>query len=251
MHRIDGNDTSPTLPTPEVAGVSGYFKSSSGIGDNATQVTRDWANSTQEEIANVVLSAGIELDKTANNQMAEAIDGYVTTLSSDISILTTEVSGQFTHDKMVHVQYIAGGTGTGLGGSGTWSTCPINTTLVNTVGATIASSQISNLPVGTYQVLGTVTVASNSASRAKVHSRLRDTNSSVDLVNGSNSTDDNLEGPGATMDISGQMEIDGTEIIEVQGWWLNVINTVNMYFGINVSSGSNALMMDLRLWKVS
>ena len=75
MHRIDGADTSVSLPTPAAAGTPGYFKKANvGAGTKGTIVTADWANSTQEEICTVIEDAGLTLDKEDNTQLNAAID---------------------------------------------------------------------------------------------------------------------------------------------------------------------------------
>lgn len=63
MHRIDGYDN--------VAGM--FSEGDSTLGTNATQVTDDWLNATQEEIAHVIEATGTVLNKADNTQLYVAI----------------------------------------------------------------------------------------------------------------------------------------------------------------------------------
>jgi hypothetical protein len=76
MYRIDNANATTVLPTPLAPGpvVHGYFQSGNpSTGQKATTVDRDWANTQQEEIANVVEAAGITLSKTDRTQLLQAI----------------------------------------------------------------------------------------------------------------------------------------------------------------------------------
>lgn len=75
MHRIDGATAAAALPAPgAVVGTPGYFTD----GDPTTQtppttMSFDWANSVQEELAHVVETAGVALDKASNTQLLAAL----------------------------------------------------------------------------------------------------------------------------------------------------------------------------------
>lgn len=75
MHRIDGDGAVAVIPTPESVGSTvGYFqKGNPGTGTRATQVTADWCNAIQEEIAGAIENKGISLDKTNRGQLKMAI----------------------------------------------------------------------------------------------------------------------------------------------------------------------------------
>lgn len=78
MHRIDSDTAVAVIPASDPLGAPGYFtKGNPGPGTPvpATNFTHDWCNSIQEEIAQVVESAGIALDKTKNNQLLAALKG--------------------------------------------------------------------------------------------------------------------------------------------------------------------------------
>lgn len=76
MHRIDGPTAAPALPAPSaVSGTPGYFSDGNPATQKpATTLSQDWANAVQEEIAGVIEGAGLDLDKTKNNQLNQAID---------------------------------------------------------------------------------------------------------------------------------------------------------------------------------
>lgn len=72
MHRIDGEGAVASAPTPQAVGSTvGYFAAEGVL--PATQVTGDWLNSVQEEIAAVAVLKGAALSKVANGQMATAL----------------------------------------------------------------------------------------------------------------------------------------------------------------------------------
>jgi hypothetical protein len=78
MQRIDGPTVSATLPAPKPEGTGasapGYFQDGNPTTLTApTTVTRDWANSVQEEIIGVIEYAEIEPDKADNTQLRQAI----------------------------------------------------------------------------------------------------------------------------------------------------------------------------------
>lgn len=76
MFRIDNATNTASLPTPAVVGPNpdGFFiDGNPGLGIAATVVDADWANAVQEEICNVITSAGLTLDKTAQDQLYDAV----------------------------------------------------------------------------------------------------------------------------------------------------------------------------------
>lgn len=78
MYRIDNSSAATTLPAPSAPGPNpvGYFTGGvPGSGVLATRVDAEWLNMTQEEIANVILAAGIILNKGDRTQLLQAIRG--------------------------------------------------------------------------------------------------------------------------------------------------------------------------------
>jgi hypothetical protein len=74
MHRIDNAAAAVSLPTPDAVGTPGYFqRGNSGTGVQATVVSRDFMNATQEELVAPILAAGLTLDKTVNDQLLQAL----------------------------------------------------------------------------------------------------------------------------------------------------------------------------------
>jgi hypothetical protein len=76
MHRIDDPTAVPTLPAPRAQGTPGYFTGGSpgSSGFAATIVRYEWLNSHQEELAHVVETAGLTLNKTDNTQLLQALN---------------------------------------------------------------------------------------------------------------------------------------------------------------------------------
>lgn len=74
MHRIDDPSAVASLPTPRQPGTPGFFtQGSPTTGQEATIVSDDWANATQEEICYVVEQAGLVLSKQDRTQLFQAI----------------------------------------------------------------------------------------------------------------------------------------------------------------------------------
>lgn len=72
MHRIDGDNVAVALPTPQAVGATvGYFAAEDD--PPFTQVTGDWLNAVQEEIATAIEDSTQTLDKTANDQLSNAV----------------------------------------------------------------------------------------------------------------------------------------------------------------------------------
>jgi hypothetical protein len=77
MFQIDGPDVVPVKPAKKPpANLPGWFDGGSPEGNKATQVTRDWLNTLQAEIANVVLSLE-PLDRNDDTQLLRAIQALV------------------------------------------------------------------------------------------------------------------------------------------------------------------------------
>lgn len=68
MHRIDG---------PGAAPGNLFTAGDPALAIPATEVTPEWANAVQEEVVNVILAAGIALDKPTNNQLESAINALI------------------------------------------------------------------------------------------------------------------------------------------------------------------------------
>jgi hypothetical protein len=101
MFRIDSDGAVSSLPTPESAGATtGYFQEGDpGTGVQATQVSADWCNTMQEEIANVVSYAGLTLSKVDNTQLLQALKLIAGQLSSTTT--TTDASNTVAHSVAV------------------------------------------------------------------------------------------------------------------------------------------------------
>ena len=86
MHRIDNSTAVAALPAAAPIGTPGFFTGGNKpTGVAATRVDDDWCNSVQEEIANVVLAAGLQLSKVSNTQLYEAIQAIAYGANPDLS----------------------------------------------------------------------------------------------------------------------------------------------------------------------
>lgn len=84
MHRIDA-----------AGNVAGLFTDGNpATASAATVVDASWLNAVQEEIVAVVAAAGIGLNPSANNQMAQAIAALIATAMGAIGAATETTSGQ-------------------------------------------------------------------------------------------------------------------------------------------------------------
>lgn len=86
MHRIDNSTAVAALPAPLPVGTPGFFtRGNDPTGVAATRVDDNWLNTVQEEIANVVLAAGLQLSKVSNTQLYEAIQAIAYGANPDLS----------------------------------------------------------------------------------------------------------------------------------------------------------------------
>jgi len=98
MHRIDTPSNTASCPTPLTPGTPGYFKAPDPGQHNGTEVSNDWLNTVQEEIAAVVEGLGGTLNKALRNQMWLALLNRVQGIYSaaaDTQVVTTP------HDRAV------------------------------------------------------------------------------------------------------------------------------------------------------
>lgn len=80
MYRIDTPHKAVAKPTPLPQGTGGYFQDTDPAG--GTEVSADWLNHVQEEIAAIVEDLGGTLDKTDDNQLADALVPRLTVAGS-------------------------------------------------------------------------------------------------------------------------------------------------------------------------
>ena len=74
MHRIDNAWVATAKPAAQPVGSPGFFQAGNVSSQlEATVLDYDWANTVQEEIAGVVLDAGLTLDKQNDGQLKLAI----------------------------------------------------------------------------------------------------------------------------------------------------------------------------------
>lgn len=85
MFRIDTPHKVPVKPTPLPQGTGGYFQDTDPAG--GTEVSADWLNHIQEEIAAVIEACGLALDKTDDGLLLQAI-GSVRGISSSAADIT-------------------------------------------------------------------------------------------------------------------------------------------------------------------
>lgn len=86
VYRIDDTtavSTLPALPTDNIS-TPGYFTGGSTGGQAATRVRFWWLNMVQEELATVVLAAGLVLNKSNNGQVLAAIQKLISGAVSDL-----------------------------------------------------------------------------------------------------------------------------------------------------------------------
>lgn len=72
MHKLDGKNTTATMPAMgAVGGSPGWAKVEGNV--PPTQVTGEWINAIQAELINAIEGSGITLDKADNGQLYDAI----------------------------------------------------------------------------------------------------------------------------------------------------------------------------------
>jgi hypothetical protein len=122
MYRIDNATALPTIPTPAAVGPvpNGFFtKGNPNTAELATIVDDDWLNALQEELANVIESAGITLSKTDRTQLLAAIQTLVngtpyavsSTVANTYTATLTPVPLSYTTGMLVLIKFTHGNTG--------------------------------------------------------------------------------------------------------------------------------------------
>lgn len=86
MYRIDTAHKAVAKPTPLPQGTGGYFQDTDPAG--GTEVSADWLNHVQEELAGLIEACGITLDKTDDTLLLQAVGSVRGIVSS-----ATDISG--------------------------------------------------------------------------------------------------------------------------------------------------------------
>lgn len=74
MQRVDTSTAAAALPTNDPNGTPGYFTKGDPVGGTpATVPGQDWFNTVQEELAGIVLAAGLTLNKSDRSQVLQAL----------------------------------------------------------------------------------------------------------------------------------------------------------------------------------
>jgi hypothetical protein len=206
MFRIDTSDAATTKPTRAGAGPkpNGHFTSDATTG---TTVTDDWAEAVQEEVAGVVESAGLTLDKADDTQLYEAIVEMLKGTS-------TSIVNPFMNYINVQDQKSSGTNG-GTFTSGAWQTRDLNTVVTNNIsGASLSSNQIT-LPAGKYRIKANAPAQGVNAHKAKIYN----ITGAADLLIG---TSENATDPVTTDNVvtkstvSGEFTLGASSSIELQ-----------------------------------
>lgn len=114
MHLIDNSTAANTQPTigPVGPNPNGFFRpKNENLGQLATVIDVDWLNAVQNELASVVIGAGLSLSKTTQNQVLTAINTLIANAIIDApsTVIKTETQNGhgFTKGKLI---YNANGT---------------------------------------------------------------------------------------------------------------------------------------------
>jgi hypothetical protein len=94
MKRVDTATAVAQKPAYATGGTPGYFFNGDPVqGLPPTMPGQDWFNRVQEEIANVITAAGLNLDPTNDSQMAQAITALIASSAYAPSAASETVSG--------------------------------------------------------------------------------------------------------------------------------------------------------------
>lgn len=92
MYRVDHPTAKAALPVSTAAGTPGYYgDGDAALGEQATVVEAEHLNMLQEEIANCVESAGLDLDKADRTQLYQAMQAV---LVASVDDATTALKGK-------------------------------------------------------------------------------------------------------------------------------------------------------------
>jgi hypothetical protein len=144
VHRIDNESNTSTLPAPAAVGVNpnGYFTGGNpGGGIPPTIVTADFMNAIQEEIANVILDAGLTLNKTTQNQLLAAINAKITTgTAAVLPVIDTTALVKGSSDATKRLRIEVDGFTTGQTRVITPPNCDLSNFLIQRVSTTTATT---------------------------------------------------------------------------------------------------------------
>ncbi len=135
------------------------------------------------------------------------------------------------------------GTGGAVFSSGAWRQRVLNTTLVNTIGATLTSNQITGLPLGTYCVFATGSI-NISGSPGQGRSKIRNITAGANVVLGPEvGLTTGTTGEGTAQ---GCFVLSATTTIEFDTY----INAGTLSMGTAVSTGDPEIYSDVTLEKI-
>lgn len=94
MQRVKTSTAAAEKPAYSATGMPGFFTSGNAVAAiPATVMGQDWPNMIQEELANVITSAGLELSAEQDTQLRDAIQVLIENAVPDIGAATTAAAG--------------------------------------------------------------------------------------------------------------------------------------------------------------
>lgn len=151
------------------------------------------------------------------------------------SAAATAVEGndvRVTRPKIVVVDSKAAGTPGGIGAAG-WNTRALNSALLNTLGATLAANQLTNVPAGTYQVQAWAPAFKCDAHRL----RIRNITAGTTLVLGSIAYSYSVENPQTHAVLIGTFVLAAPSTLELQHFIQNPPAAPNDVYTFGSESG--------------
>ena len=184
MYRIDEANNAGTIQAPAAEGSPGFFQDGANPG---TLVTADWLNTVQCELENVIVAAGIELEKPTTEavndpgraQLLAAVRELISAAIADIT--PTPVAFP-----TLWLRYqLASGTASGEAlPQGAWTQRRLNTVMFNSIAGASLSGNEFVLPAGTYKVDVITTSELTGGGNGAIVNRLRDLTDSSTMIVG-------------------------------------------------------------------
>lgn len=103
MHRID---TANSLPDANGLGKRGFRDGNKATGVLPTEFDANWCNSVQEELANVIESAEIPLEKADKSQLLQAIRAMIAAIDTSGLPVGTLIAITSAYDPVLHADYL-------------------------------------------------------------------------------------------------------------------------------------------------
>ncbi|WP_260426369.1 hypothetical protein [Burkholderia cepacia] len=200
MYRIDDATAAASLPTPESAAAEGYFtEGNPATGTLATKVRASWLNMLQEELRNVVTTAGLTPSKTNYTQVASAVQTLIAKAAQGINS-TGKINGVNAANLLFNGSGELGNAGWGSSNFGASTAYPQEGTIFINSSTISSTTDDASLPImvgASIQLIASVEVYAGGVTSGNAYVWIEAYNSS-NVSLGNIGTSSVAPAPGAT-----------------------------------------------------